>query len=277
MSTSESPAHLELKRLALIWAQANGYPIVACEVSLPNLRFRLDMGAYRPGSRRELKRDARLNTNRSVSVAALGIAAIFECKASRADLVRDCRSAARLIERMKVLTERRLGLESLLKIHYPSLRNGDGLWPEYETVAFDQAAHAPYRQVVKELATLSRQLHGQTKMESLMKWQAGNLHYLVVEPGVVEAHEIPVGWGMLVREGQRLESRVRPEWRDVEETTRLTFLHRIAAAGSKATNREAGVDYLAIESERRGGVPMDAAKASRALNGSAARVSTTPP
>ena len=276
MSASESPAHLELKRLALIWAQANGYPIVACEVSLPNLRFRLDMGAYRPGSRRVSIRDARLNTNRSVAVAALGIAAVFECKASRTDLVRDCRSAARLIERMKVLTERRLKLESLLKIHYPSLRNGDGLWPEYETVAFDRAEHAPYRKVVKELATLSRQLHGQTKMESLMKWQAANLHYLVVEPNVVEAHEIPAGWGMLVREGQRLELRVRPEWREVDEPTRLTFLHRIAAAGSKATNREEGVDYLAIESERRGGVPMDSAKATRALNASDARVSAAP-
>ena len=277
VSASESPAHLELNRLALIWAQANGYPIVACEVSLPNLRFRLDMGAYRPGSRRERKRDARLKTNRSVSIAAVGIAAVFECKASRADLVRDCRNAARLIERMKVLTERRGNLERLLKIHYPSLRNGDGLWPEYQTVAFDQAEHAPYRKVVKELATISRQLHGQTKMEALMKWQAANLHYLVVEPGVVETHEIPVGWGMLVRESQRLELRVRPEWRDVDEATRLTFLHRIAAAGSKATNREAGVDYLAIESERRGGVPMDAAKASRALHGSEAQVSTTPP
>ena len=277
MPASESPAHLELKRLALIWAQANGYPIVACEVSLPNLRFRLDMGAYRPGSRRELKRDARLNTNRSVLTAAVGIAAVFECKATRVDLVRDCRNAARLIERMKVLTERRCNLESLLKIHYPSLRNGDGLWPEYETVAFDQAEHAPYRKVVKELTTLSRQLHGQTKMESLMKWQAANLHYLVVEPAVVEAHEIPAGWGMLVREGERLELRVRPEWREVDEPTRLTFLHRVAAGGSRATNREAGVDYLAIESERRGGVPMDATKASRALNGSKARISATPP
>ena len=276
VSASESPAHLELKRLALIWAQANGYPIVACEVSLPNLRFRLDVGAYRPGSRRELRRDPRLNANRSVATAAVGIAAIFECKASRPDLVRDCRSAARLIARMKVLTERRFNLEKLLKIHYPSLRHGDGLWPEYETVAFDQADHAPYRKVVKELATLSRQLHGQTKMESLMKWQAANLHYLVIEPDVVEPHELPVGWGMLVRQGQRLKLRTRPEWRDVDEATRLTFLHRTAAAGSKATNREAGVDYLAIESERRGGVPMDAAKSARVLNDSESRIPVTP-
>ncbi len=104
--------------------------------------------------------------------------------------------------------------------------------------------------------------------------QAANLHYLVVEPALVEQHEIPAGWGMLVREGQRLELRVRPEWRDLDEATRLTFLHRIAAAGSKATNREAGVDYLAIEGERRGGVSMEATKPPRAASGTEARVST---
>ena len=248
MPASESPEHLELKRLALIWAQANGYPIAACEVSLPNLRFRLDVAAYRPGMRRILRGD----TRRPVQAASVGVTAVFECKASRPDLVRDCRSAMRLLARMKVLTERRLTLERLLKIHCPSLRNGDGLWPEYDTYAFERAEHAPYRKVIKELGTLSRQLHGQTKMESLLKWQAANLHYLVVEPHLVEAHEIPLGWGLLVRAGERLELSVRPEWREVDECRRLTFLHRLAVAGTRATNRAAGVDYPTIESERQG-------------------------
>lgn len=46
---------------------------------------------------------------------------------------------------------------------------------------------------------------------------------------------------------------MRPEWRDVDEATRLSFLHRLAAAGTKATNREAGVEYLAIDEVRRAG------------------------
>jgi hypothetical protein len=62
----------------------------------------------------------------------------------------------------------------------------------------------------------------------------------------------------------------------VDETTRLTFLHRIAAAGSKATNREAGVDYLAIEGERRGGVSLEAIKPPRVVNGAASQVSANP-
>jgi hypothetical protein len=251
VAAGESPAHLELKRLALIWAQANGYPVAACEVSLPNLRFRLDVGAYRPGAR------ARTNRSGRASAAALGVAAVFECKASRVDLVRDGRCAARLLERMKLLTERRLTLERLLKMHHPSLRHGDGLWPEYDSCSFEQAEHAPYRKVLKELATLSRQLHGETKFESLLKWQAANLHYLVVEPGLVQTHEIPLGWGVLARAGGRLELLTRPQWRDVDESARLSFLHRVAAAGTRAANRELGVDYAAIENERRGICPAE--------------------
>lgn len=253
MPAGESPAHLELKRLSLIWAQANGYPIAACEVSLPNLRFRLDVAAYRPGSVRTVRYDERRGIQRAVTLPTVGLAAIFECKASRTDMVRDCRNAARLLERIRELTALRAELEQQLLVHTPSLRNGDGLWPEYETAAYERSDHPPYRKLVRTLATLSRQLHGQTKMENLFKWNAANLHYLVVEPGIVEEHEIPLGWGLLVRNGQRLELRVLPELRDgIPEEARLNFLHRVAAAGTKATNREAGVAYAAIDAERRG-------------------------
>src|SRR5437870_346118 len=40
---SETATHLELKRLALLWAQENCYPIVALEVSLPQGRYRADV------------------------------------------------------------------------------------------------------------------------------------------------------------------------------------------------------------------------------------------
>lgn len=160
MATSESIAHLELKRLALIWAQANGYPIAACEVSLPNLRFRLDAAAYRPGSSKVVRPDPRRGTPRIHTVPALGLAAIFECKAHRADLIRDCRKSAHLIERIRELTALRSELEMHLRIQCPSLLQGDGLWPEYETAAWHRSDHPPYLKVVKSLATLSRQLHG---------------------------------------------------------------------------------------------------------------------
>src|SRR6218665_1933922 len=105
MPSSESAEHLELKRLSLIWAQANGYPVVGTEVSLPNLRFRLDVAGYRPGSIRLLKFDETHGVNRFIKYPSLGLTAIFECKAKRADLVRDCRRANLLLERIQILNE----------------------------------------------------------------------------------------------------------------------------------------------------------------------------
>lgn len=258
MPAGESAAHLELKRLSLIWAQANGYPVAACEVSLPNLRFRLDVAAYRPGSLRISIPDEKRGVKRTYVKAAIGVCSIFECKASRADLVRDCRKAVILAARIKELTEARAELERILRIQCPSLLQGDSLWPEYESAAFHRSDHPPYLKLIKTLATLSRQLHGQTKMENLYKWNAANLHYIVVEPGLVEDHEIPYGWGLLVRDGQRLSLRVRPELKEIPPETQLSFLHRVAAAGTKATNRQAGVDYIAIDAERRGLAPPQA-------------------
>lgn len=66
-------------------------------------------------------------------------------------------------------------MEQYLRMNEPSLRRGDSLWPEYETLAQERSDHPPYRKVVKQLATLSRQLHGQTKMENLIRWNAANL------------------------------------------------------------------------------------------------------
>ena len=67
----ETAAHLELKRLALIWAQENGYPITAFEVSLPQCRYRADVAAYRPQRN-----------------GTLGYTVVFECKQSAPDLRR---------------------------------------------------------------------------------------------------------------------------------------------------------------------------------------------
>lgn len=257
MPSGESAAHRELKRLSLVWAQANGYSVAACEVSIPNLRFRLDAAGYRPGSAKQIRQDEITGRKRSVPIPTLGLSAVFECKATRADLVRDCRKSAHLIGRMQELSATRLELEQHLRIACPSLLKGDSLWPEYETAAFERSDHPPYLKVVKTLAMLSRQLHGQTKMENLFKWNAANLHYLVVEPGTVAEHEIPVGWGLLVREEKRLILRVRPEFREVPAERQLGFLHRIAAAATKSVNREMAVDIASIEAERRGLPPPE--------------------
>ena len=88
MSNGETRAHKELKRLALIWAQAHGYRAAAAEVSLPNYRFRLDVAAYKP----DRVREAPAGGGRARLRSAVGLTAVFECKVSKLDYLRDARS-----------------------------------------------------------------------------------------------------------------------------------------------------------------------------------------
>src|SRR5436305_10573352 len=97
----ETERHARLKRLAMIWAQAQGYSACAMEVSLPKCRYRADVAAYRPQPKQ------------------IGSTAIFECKQTLVDLRRNnCQSdAAR--QRLERTCERRQLLEARLRTHYP--------------------------------------------------------------------------------------------------------------------------------------------------------------
>ena len=130
MSQSETATHLELKRLALACAQAQGYRIAAAEVSLPNFRFRLDVAAYRPQRVRAAVRDERRNAQRAVWQQAVGVTAVFECKASKADFRRDARSMTATDERLKALAT-----TSRLKVPTASVRPSTCLEPPLRSVA----------------------------------------------------------------------------------------------------------------------------------------------
>ncbi len=98
-----------------------------------------------------------------------------------------------------------------------------------------------YLRLLRNVATLSRQLHRQTKFEDLSQRGVANLLYVVAEAGVVHPHELPDGWGLLVREAASLAVAVRPLWHEVAERQRLLLLERIAMAGTRAVHREHSV------------------------------------
>lgn len=242
-AAGESPAHRELKRRALLWAQTNGFRIAAAEVSLPNHRVRMDVAAYQPQRVREVRRDAHRKAERLVWKTTIGATAIFECKASRTDFVRDARSMKATAERLAQLHTRRLKAEHELKIHYPSIRNGDSLFQEFETLNFERPGYERYEKILREVRMLTGRLHANTKFDRLAKYAAANLFYLVAEPGVVPASALPCGWGLLEREGDGLALRIKPHWHDVAEEDRLAFLQRIALAATRCVNREHGIAF----------------------------------
>jgi hypothetical protein len=210
----ETDTHVRLKRLAILWAQAQGYSACAAEVSLPQCRYRADVAAYRPQSKQA------------------GITAIFECKQALADLRRDNCCGEATHERLRSLSRRRQVLEKHLRIHYPTLRTGDSLFPEYDSHDFSAIGHHGYRRVLREFAALQNRLNGGRKFECLVRYRCANLFFLVLPDEL---------FCDLVEASGSLALLRKPIWHDNGAETRLRFLQRIARAGTRQFNRALGI------------------------------------
>jgi hypothetical protein len=220
---AETEAHVRLKRLGLLWAQANRYTACAAEVSLPQCRYRADVAAYRSRPREQT------------------VTAIFECKQALPDLRRDNCESVTTRERLRSLARRRETLEKHLRVHYPTLRTGDSLFAEYDSHDFDAIGHRGYRRVLRETTALQNRLYGGTKFECLVRYRCANLFFLVLPNELFRAAEAPAGWGVLVELNGSLELVRKPAWHDNLEEARVRLLQRIAVAGTRQFNRAFGI------------------------------------
>ena len=230
----ESAVHGELKRLALLWAQAQGYSACAVEVSLPRCRYRADVAAFR------------LVPNE------IGCTAIFECKQARPDLLHDIRCIAATRERLESVQRRRLVIEKHLRVHYPALRRGESLFAEWDCHDFGAIGHRNYSRILRELAALQNQLRDGTKFEKLVHYRCANLFYLVLPNELFRPAELPIGWGALVEEDGALTLLRKPIWHETQPKDQLQFLHRIAMAGTRQLNRKLEItfqDVLALRAQ----------------------------
>src|SRR4051812_17764513 len=179
MPSSETLNHSRLKALALTWAQVNGFPLCGLEVQVPKSGYRADVAAMGRGA-----------TARS---------AVFECKQSRSDLLKDAHAETTTRTHLAELTQRRRTLEELLAVHRPDLRRGEALWPEYDSWDFSPLEHRAYRDVLTEIETMQRRVIRGTKFSKMFRYRCADFLYLVVEDGIFAEAEIPAGWGLLIR------------------------------------------------------------------------------
>ncbi|MEY2540608.1 MAG: hypothetical protein QOI22_210 [Verrucomicrobiota bacterium] len=232
LSKGETETHSRLKRLALLWAQAQGFSACGLEVSLPQCRYRADIAAYRPEANK------------------IGSTAVFECKQALPDLRRDncCSAAAR--ERLNTVCRRRQVLEKHLRVHYPNLRIADTLFPEFDSHNFSAIEHRGYARVLRELAALQNRLYDCTKFEKLIRYGCANLFFLVLTEKLYDDTEIPAGWGALVESAGVLSVLRKPVRQENTPENRLRLLHRIAATGTRALNRQLEITFEDIISAR---------------------------
>lgn len=222
----ETERHLTLKSLALDWAAASGLTLAAPEVSSPHRKFRVDVAACAPTIRAPSRRPTA--TLSSVLKAAI----VFECKQDRSDLVRDNKRRALLSERLRTLEGRKSRLESLLHLHLPHLANGESLFPEFDSYRLREHSHAGYKKLLRDIRISKSGVVDGTKFDRLYSYRVANLHYLVAEEGLIQPHEVPSGWGLLIRREQSLELIAKPTWQAIGVEQQLVFLQRIAAKKS---------------------------------------------
>jgi hypothetical protein len=218
--TGETARHARLKRLAFEWAQAHGFSACAMEVSLSKCRYRADVAGYRRQRNQ------------------LGTTAIFECKQALCDLRRhNCQSEAARA-RLEAICKRRQVFETRLRAHYPSLRNGESLFPEFDCENFTAIGHRGYARVLRELRAVQNRLYDCTKFEKLVRYRCANLFFLVLSEELFRDSEIPVGWSALIESNGALALIRKPAWHETTAENRMELLHRIATAGTRILNRQ---------------------------------------
>ena len=227
MPGGETVKHLSLKTLALTWARENGMSIAAPEVSFPHRKFRVDAAACCP------TRKAPARTPPESITSVLKAAAVFECKQVRSDLIKDNKRRELLTNRLAELDGRRVKLEELLHAHLPHLANGENLFPEFDSYRLREYKHTGYKKLVRQIAIAKNGIIDGTKFDRLFSYRLANLHYLVVEDEILQVHEVPAGWGLLVRRDEELQLMRKPAWQDINVEEQLIFLQRIAARAAR--------------------------------------------
>jgi len=146
-------------------------------------------------------------------------------------------------KRLKAICNRRQVLEARLRTHYPSLHNGDSLFPEFDSENFSAIGHRGYARLVRELQTLQNRLYDCTKFQKLIRYRCANLFFIVLPEQLFRESEVPAGWGALVESNDTLMFVRKPIWHESTSANRLHVLHRIAVAGTRNLNRELSLDW----------------------------------
>jgi len=235
----ESNAHHALKRLSRAYLRAVGCCAVASEVQSPVPKHRVDAAGWSDGPPVS---DAARRRGGARTPATY----IVECKASRADFLRDTRERDALLRRRASLETQRADLErSFIPEAEPHLLRSDGfLFADLESWDFCGSRLPAYREALRELARVDRAIYGDTKFCVFAAWRVAD-HLLIAAPrGLVHPSELPRGWGLLEFERQAIRGgesddrplwslRVEPEPLQSPERRRLRLLRNIAVAGTR--------------------------------------------
>lgn len=151
---------------------------------------------------------------------------LVECKASRADLQSDRADLDLATREHARLKRRRDGMrDQLVRRWEPHLqRVGETLFTQTDGWDFERSRLASVRSADRDARLAEAALQSQVKFARMARWRLADRLYLCCPAGLLKAHEVPEGWGLLehcrgavrIRKvAPHLESPVPRRWRTV--------------------------------------------------------------
>lgn len=192
----ESPAHAALKVAAVAWLRAQGCAAAAREVRCPISRYRVDAAGYADPPPAPAPRGS---ASARAPGLRLGTTVFIECKASRADFLRDTRERPRLLAaRERLWRELDHVHAEVVRPLEPHLRQGGNfLFPDMEQWDYPASTSAASRAILRELRRIDRALHDHTKFFMLAQYRLANTLLIFAPEGLIEPPELPRYWGLL--------------------------------------------------------------------------------
>jgi hypothetical protein len=238
----ETTTHLHLKRLALRYLRGLGCRALATEVRCPIARYRVDVAGYLDGPPAHGQRTNGRRSGRRGEPATI----MIECKQSRSDFLRDQREADRLIDMRDELERLRAHIEQArIKSFEPHLRRSEtSLFPELDEWDFGASRLRGYRQVMRKLRRVEKQLHGETKFFMVARYRLADRLYLAAPRGMIRQRDLPHSWGLLEcarrQPATGLHVAVEAPPQPTRSRHRVRLLRNIAVAASRAALERPG-------------------------------------
>jgi len=213
----ETEVHIALKHAARAFLLARGARAVACEVRCPLGRRRVDAAGYFPRSPRHSESDSAqvgLFTGAEAGVSARdgrrevasawtkeqlrARTVIVECKATRADFLRDNERRDGLERTADDLRRRVERVERSLRS-----RGAPGaepverlLFAELEEWDYGACASPARRELMGELSVVERKLRAETKFEEMSRYRLADCLLIAAPRGEIKVGDVPEGWGL---------------------------------------------------------------------------------
>ena len=197
---AESQLHQKLRVAAARFLLAEGCSAAGLEVTSPIGRFRIDAAGYvDKATPSRLKLLASLPNKMMFIPGTQPRTVLIECKASRADLMRDAAATEPLLRDLKVLHERRSHVrEEFISILEPHLRqDGNFLFGDMEQWDFGASESQSSRLIDKAIERLERRVYGNTKFGTIARYCLADWSYVMTPKGLISPAEAPPGWGIL--------------------------------------------------------------------------------